>query len=424
MADQKHPKIVQKALTRAALLLFTLAALFLGWQWLASNGKDLNALRTVDTKGMISAIEFGRDGQQLVVFAPDGKIIKEPKYTEGDVDRDPTWQPNGNALFFVSDRKDNVFHIFRWNPGFEAELRTQLGTRSRNNPSFAVETALTNRDAEALITSGGKVLALDPRSGETRQMLPPVGKEVPTGGGEDGAGSASQFDAVYAQFGDSFKGARWCGNQQFIAAIMGRDSGEVLILQDMNPKDERDRLPFPIAAGEKIQFDVNPADGTLVFSVQGFLPPNGQIPKDWIKNGKVKKPFENLIARFDPFTKAPEPIATSPSNETAFGSPKISPDGATVLVVIGSFEPGASLMPKGLFAMPNKTGGGQLGAGIVQGEVFEPSWSPDGSRIVYAKREGGKRSIFTAAKDGSSERSVSGGQGNYGTPLYSPQVGG
>ncbi|MFZ4507384.1 MAG: TolB family protein [Fimbriimonas sp.] len=411
-------------LLRFAGLLFFLAALWLGWGWFKERASDPGSVRVVDTKDMIAAVEFKDEGQQAVIFKPNGDLMANEGYGKGNIDKDIVWQPNGNALFFISDRKDRAFHIFRWNPGFEPEARS-YGTRSRGNPWFSTQQDDETANNEALITSGGKVLSFDPKTTNTRQMLPPVGREVSQASGDEaGAGSGSQFDGVYKAYGDSFKYARWCGNKQFIAAVIRGDTNEVLIVQNMSPKTEREQLPVPVAAGEKIDVDVNPKDGSLVFAVMNFSTPDGKIPPQWIKNGKVTKPFEHLLARIDPTKEQAEPIATSNSNDSAFGSPRISPDGAAVLVAIGSFVPGSGLEPKGLFSMPNAVGGGQAAARLAIGAIFEPSWSPDGTRIAYAKRVDGKRAIFTSSKDGSGERNVSGSKGNFGSPLFSPQKSG
>ena len=73
--------------------------------------------------------------------------------------------------------------------------------------------------------------------------------------------------------------------------------------------------------------------------------------------------------------------------------------------------------------MPLQPNGGSAGAPIAKGTIYEPSWSPAGDKIVFARREvDGKRSIFSINKDGTGERKISDGKGNYGFPKFSPQV--
>jgi len=114
-------------------------------------------------------------------------------------------------------------------------------------------------------------------------------------------------------------------------------------------------------------------------------------------------------------------VAASPNDQAAFGTPVFSPDGASVALTIGEYKDGA-MSPKALIVMPARTSGGQAGARLILGEVYEPSWHPSGNSLVYIKRDpDGKRSVYTVNKDGSGERSLSGGRGNFAYPTFSPQ---
>jgi TolB protein len=51
-----------------------------------------------------------------------------------------------------------------------------------------------------------------------------------------------------------------------------------------------------------------------------------------------------------------------------------------------------------------------------------PSYSPDSRRIVFeSDREGGTQQLFVMASDGSGPRRISGGDGRYSTPVWSPR---
>lgn len=51
-----------------------------------------------------------------------------------------------------------------------------------------------------------------------------------------------------------------------------------------------------------------------------------------------------------------------------------------------------------------------------------PSYSPDGRRIVFeSDREGGTQQLFVMGSDGSVPRRISGGDGRYSTPVWSPR---
>jgi len=426
--ESPQPKISQKLLLRTAGLLFVLAILFFGYQYFRGRKGDFETA-SKSTGGMIAAVQYQDDGQQVVAIKPDGTIVGNLGWQKGDIDRDIAWQPDGGYLFFVSDRiaKDvkekgvKTLNIYRWNPETNVEpTQRTMGTRGRNNPSFAADADPTEKPT-ALITSGGYVLEFDSEDRSTRQVLPPVGKEV-TSSGEEGNGSGSQF-AIYQSIGNSFRVAVWLKNRRYIAAIMRRDEGEVLVVQDMDPKDERAARPQPIAAAEHLDIAVDPKNGNLIYVVQGFQWPMDQpIPAQFKKNGKILTPYRHALISLDPAEGKTSPIAISPNDTVSFSSPAVSPDGSKVAIVAGPFDSSGSVTPKELDVMPVQEFGVRARATLVKGEVYEPSWNPAGDLLVYAKRVDGKRSIFTVRADGEDERNISGGQGNFGYPVFSPQT--
>ncbi len=420
-----QPKISHRLAVRTLFLILVLGAVYFSYTWWKDKSQDLTDLKPATTRGWLAAVEYQQDGQQVVTFSPDGKVVASPGWKPGMTDRDLTWNPSGNRLFFVSDREDNNFNIFRWNPTDGSDpVRKTTGSRSRGEPQFNRESA-EDSDKSALITSGGFVLEYTPKDMSTRQVLPPLGRDIVQSSDEEGGGSTGQFSGAYEKFGNSFKIARWCKQKTWIAAVMRRDQGEVLILQNLAPNAEgKLPRPLPVAAGEHVDFDVNPKDGTIVFVVQGFQwPDETQIPAEFRKGNKVTRPFAHLVGHIDPDAKANEgPLAASKDDEISFGSPSISPDGASVVLVAGKYENG-SLSPKALAAAPIQQGGMNLAARLAIGEVYEPVWSPDGETIAFAERQkSGKRAIVTIHKDGSGRTVLGGDTGNFGNPSFSPQL--
>jgi len=425
MATASTPKIAQRLVVRTLILLFALAALFFAYQWTREKRGDYDDLVKANTVDMIAAIEYKDNGQQAVVFKADGTKVANTGYVDGSIDRDLAWTPDGQRLYFVSDREGaepgsdvKAFNIFRWNPDANsAAARRTAGSRGRSNPSFPDE---PSEDGTALITSGGNVLIFDPKDGSTRQLLPPVGREISRGSDDEGAGGASSFDTIYGQLGSSFRVAKWAKNKRYIAAIMRRDEGEILIVQDTEPNDKGNvPPPVPIAAGDRVEISVSPTDGTLYYSVMGFQWPDVRmVPAEFRVNNRVTVPFKHAIGIFD-FNAPVGPVVASEDDEVAFGPPIVSPDGAELLVTVGSYADG-SIQPRQLALMPARAGGGAAPAILLEAEVYEASWHPSGQRVVYIKREGGKRSIYTIEKDGSGERSIS-SDGEYASPIFSPQ---
>jgi TolB protein len=50
-----------------------------------------------------------------------------------------------------------------------------------------------------------------------------------------------------------------------------------------------------------------------------------------------------------------------------------------------------------------------------------PSYSPDGTRIVFESDRGGRQQLYVMNADGSNQQRISFGNGNYGTPVWSPR---
>lgn len=424
--SKSQPKILQKMLLRTLGLTIALGALFFAYSWTREQKGDFGGITAADTKGWVLAIKYQPDGQQAVAIKPDGTLVGNAGWKAGTVDRDAVWQPDGNRAFFVSDREApgnpkgvKAFNIFRWNPvaNGEPDQRT-IGTRGRSDPAFPVQPV--EGPETALITSGGFVLEFDSKERSTRQVLPPVGNEISTSEGEGGQAATSQFSAFYGELGNSFRTARWLRGKDFIASVMRNDDGEVLVIQDMRPSpDGKFKRPAVPVAGDRIDIAVDPKTGNLVFAVMGFrFPPGQPIPPQYKKGNTITVPFKNALFRVDPDKGLEPPVAVSDTG--AFAHPVVSPDGSQIVMVMGIFEDGG-VTPKQLSIVPNQSGGAPAQATLVEGEVYEPVWTKDGSKILYAKRADGARSIFEIGKDGSGERNLTGGKGDFVNPAPSPQ---
>lgn len=418
--DKVEPKIVHKLAVRTLLAILSLGALFFGLTWLLRYFKDPGSYGSVETTNMIAAVEFQKDGQQAVVVKPDGTILKSPDYKPGSTERDLTWQPDGGRVYYVSDRDNQTFQIYRWRPteGGESEART-LGTRGKSYPSFAPD---ADPKDPLLIASMGTIQELDPTKRATHQVLPPMMNELPQGTAEEeGGGGSSLFRALYGELGDSFARAQLLPGGTTIAAIMRGSRGDVLVLQDLEPgANGRMKPPQPLAAGDRIDFSISKKGGVL-FSVQNFNFPNDAMMKAASVNNVAKVPFRHAILFVEGPGKPWIPIAISQVDEQAYGQPAISPDGDKLLAVIGKYD-GTNLVSEGLVTMPVAERGAQSSAHLVNTPTFEPTWDATGRKIAYIKREGGKRAIFTANPDGSEEKNLTGTKGDFSRPLFSPKV--
>lgn len=432
----EQAQITKRLIIRTAALLLLIAGLIYAFQYYRVIGKDPDGLTKSNTAGMIAAIEYKRDGgREAVIFRPDGSVIRNEGWQEGKHDQDLAWSPDGNFLYFVSNRERNSFNVVRWSPSAGKAVIRTLGTRGKSNPTFTTE-KLPDASKKALVTSGGVVFEYDPYDMSLRQVLPPPANEIVTSQAEESGGAESQFTGYYGKLGQAFRVARWMKGKSWIAAVMKRDNGEILIAQSLEPGDGG-KLPPPvtITAGERIDFDISGSNGSLVYSVIGFQWPDTEsIPPEFRKGNRVTVPFRHLVGVFDPEEassgtveqsqpKGNGPVVMSKDDKAAFLSPRFSPDGSTIVLVAGSYDASSSsITPRALATMPAQVGGAQGGKTVATGEIFEPSWSPDGNSIVFARREKGRRTIFTINSGGGSERNVSGDQGDFGFPLYSPQT--
>jgi Tol biopolymer transport system component len=236
---------------------------------------------------------------------------------------------------------------------------------------------------------------------------------------EDGGGAVGQFDQLYNQFGNTFKEARWNHDKTFIYALMARDNEEVLIVQNVADPNSP---PMPIAAGDRINFDVSPIDGSLVFAVRNFrFPLLELVPEQFIVNNRVVVPFRNALAMLNPEQSEPfKLVAASDTDEVAFASPAISPDGKSIVVVVGEAGDDFAFTPLTLVLLPAAELSAPQAQPLLEGSVYEPAWSPDGTRIVFALTEGTNRNIYTISSSGTNRRKVS-PDGVFSHPSFSPQ---
>ncbi len=414
-SDSSQPQINQKLLQRTALFLVLLAVCFGGLRYYQSKQGDFDS--GGDSTGMIAAIRRESDGQQAVLIGPGGTIKTTTSWKTGVTDREPVWSPDGRFLFFCSDREKSTYNIFRWNPQRDdAENRT-IGGTSRSNPTFASD----DTGESLLMIMGGTVRELDPKTKKTPQVLPPQNAEVTQSGEGDESGTEGAFSAIYGNLGKSFRLARYMPGRQAIAAIMRREEGEILVYQSLQEVNGKLPKPNPIAAGDRIDFDVDPKGGKIVYSVQNFRWPDpAMAPPQYRKENKITVPFRNMIGFLDPAGKSQGIIAAAGDDKQAFGTPRIAPDGSRFVVIGGHMEEG-SLHSDALLTVPTVQQGIASASVLTKGEIYEPAWSLDGKRLVYAKRVGGKRDLFTMGSDGTNEASLTKGQGDFSNPLFSPK---
>ena len=413
---------------RTLILLGMAGALVAAFYFYNGNKDDWEGIVKAETNGTIAAIESGPDGDQVVFVKPDGTVTHDKAFVKGSYDRELAWSPDGNNAFFISDRvKDEKsgtrsVHVFRWNASKEESQVRTVGNRSRGNPTFPVGPAAASDTC--LIVSAGEVLELDPKTKKTTQVLPPRNPEGGKLAGE-GEGKESAFTSAYGEMGTSFRLARWAKGKQWIAAIMHREEGEILVCQNMQLHDGKYDQPIPLAAGQHIDLAVSPDSNAIYFAVRDFQWPSKNPPPDAIKNGVVTRPFVNYIAAFDLDSKAQQRIVVvAPDATVCFGSPAVSPDGKQLAAVAGKYPGDGGIEPMSLIVMPTTMSKGNPPKGYARGYVSDPSWSPNGKQLLFLMRDADNvRTIYRMATDGATPpEAITKGKFNYSSPLFSPQT--
>ena len=405
---------------RLAIMSIILLVFVSGGYWFIGLKGDIQL--DSNTASMIGAMNLQEQGSQAVVIDPQGKITGSSGYVAGKSDRDLAWDPRGNRLFFISDRKDESFHIYRWDPQRDKIDQKSVDKAGRSNLVFDAQDKGTG-ELVGLVLVRGTVQQFTPKTAKSQQVMPPP-KKV-DGGPENG--SASTFDLVYKRYGVSFKSARWFGNRRYIAAVMRReDKGESLIIQDSEP-DEKGEIKPPqlMLIAERFNLAVDPKTGNLVFSVTDVLPildKDGKPTTDADGN-PTKYPFSHaileLVVADGKFTM--QPIGASPNKELCFVNPVVSPDGSSLMFLVGKYAGEGNMAIQSLGSCPLTSGGIQSASPISQGNISDPSFSPDGRKIAYVKQEGGHQAIFIASSDGSGAKNLTGSVGDFASPIFSPQ---
>ncbi len=426
--EPKQPLINKKLVIRTLLSLFTLALLLAVYSWLRNRGTDVD-LGSVQSKDWIAALEYTRgSGTHAVIIKTDGTILPSPGFKDGTHDRDLAWRPDGNRLYFSSDREENAFNIYRWNLASGLTERRTLGKITKSDPSFQAGEA-SELAVNPIIVFSGMAWELDPGDGKANQLVPPkTGKNDAAVDTRD----ESSGDKLSGGFGEgaAFKvmEARYFGGKQYVAVIRRTDTGECLSIQSMEvAKNHR-----TVAAGDRIFMDVDPHSGKLYYSVLGFQwPDQNNIPPQFITNGVIKKPFAHYILGFNAATFEMDmgPVIASTDDSSCFSHIAISPDGTTLACVVGEYKSDGEFSTKAIISMPAAPSGARNVAKLYPGgkdlsnlQITNLSWSPDGKHITFGTIDSAHaRTVCVIDKDGSNYKELTKGKGDFGLPVFSPQ---
>lgn len=429
----KQPAILRKRIARGTIGVVGIGILAFVFFKFVSGAKNIDP-GEFESAGYIAALKETEDGEQAVLISPSGEAVLSPDYTEGSNDQPPAWTRDGNRVYFASDR-DEQSHVYRWNQPRNLVERMTIDKRTKSGVSF--DPIAEGTDTTCLVISGGTVIVLDPVKKVSRQILPP-GKASSEGDEQEGA--RDQFEQIYSGLGTSVRQVRWSRDREYLLVVLRREDGEILIAQKMGkvarPVDATDQYrmdmskrPIAVIAGDKIDFDVSPSDGLVVFTCMGFqFPDPKMIPPEFKVNGRVSLPFRHVLGMYrpgdggmyEPSQTAQQFVALGEDDQFCFASPKMSPQGTEFVAIVGKYEGSGVMQPNNLVLMPFKPRGGEEASTLSSaGNISDPAWHPSGQSILFVSRLEGKRTIFSVNRDQSGLKKVS-PEGNFRAPAYSP----
>lgn len=236
MQTTQLPKILQRKRNVWAILALVIVALVYGYQWLKDRDADID-IGSVSSKGWISMISMKDTGSVAAILKPDGTILEAPGAKPESSDRDLVWRPDGNRIFFSSDREGGAYNIYRWNLSTNVVMRRTLGKISKSDPSFLPDP----KDTDPLFIYGGLPWQLDPKSGKAEKIYPAESKEKKgeVNLNEEGAGESVGGFGMGAEI--KARTARYIGDREFIAFIRKFEEGEQLIVARVGSASPNDR---------------------------------------------------------------------------------------------------------------------------------------------------------------------------------------
>lgn len=409
---------------RTAIVGVVVAALVAGAVYLRSRpqGLPIADIPPVNSKGYIAAL-MERDGKtRVVAILPDGTVREAPG--DGDVvDNELTWKPDGRRVVFVSNRSaGGSFQVFEWTPDREAEpIQLTPGGASRQNPWFAPDSK------QFVYASGGNILATTYPQLRARRIMPPSdspeGRETESGEHIHAPGDDHDHDlvtTVWESFSQAIEGeafSRGYLDGDTLLGVYTTSRGQALILQDLDPADQREAIPQAPFGGAAIDTSFHGPTGKAVVAIVDFKFPNlAEVPPEAIgPDGRVTPPFTNGLFAIGLRDKSAFPIFLSADDSQTLMSPSISPDGSQVAFVIMEKVDGVKRV-SGMLVAPIEEGGVQKARQVAQGEISSPVWSPDGSTLAFIK----DGDVWTIGVDGQNEKNLTNGKGRFSTPLFSP----
>lgn len=296
-------------------------------------------------------------------------------------DRLPTWSPKRTELVSVSDREEGNYEVFvcAWNGAYVRRLTTSEGTK--DVPVWSPD------GTEILYISSGKVFSMKRHGGTEEQYLPPVNSQ--------NLGLAGlMMPYVYAA---------WSPDEKALLFVQSTDRGrEAYVVEKSRAQllaPDSEIRPLPVMVARSLDVAWAPRGERVV---SAYINGNG-------KHGLHFVDLQTLESR---------DLILSEGDTVGCARPAFSPDGRKIAFEMWSVREGNPNRCQGVYVI-NVSGGAPKQ--VMAGDAREPSWSPDGKRLVCTvAREDGGRDIWRVNADGTGATNLTKGKGDNYNPAWSP----
>ena len=293
--------------------------------------------------------------------------------------RQPMWSPDGRTIVFFAYR-DGGYDIWAINPDGSNQHKLTWGTYDDREPIYSHDgTRLAfSSDRGNPLGSDYNIWTLDLRSGELKQITKNPSEDfMPSWSPDDD-------EIAYATSRDSYE-SLWATNLKSMGERRVRSvKGARLDAPSFGPKGE---LLYHVTAGQETRYEIDGKAVTGSENVFAFRA-SWASPTEYVyvSDGKIRRrstaglPMQSVEFTATMAVTHPEYThrvrdftSTTPRKTLGVVRPVISPDGSQIaFAAIGD-----------IYVMP-VTGGAAVNLTKDSALDTDPSWSPDGSSLVYS----------------------------------------
>lgn len=380
----------------------------------------------IKSQGMIAAIKNSNMGGAHVVVLTRNGIIRELSATEA-TDHDAVWDANGKRILFISNRtRDGSFQVFEWKPDRDndpVQITPDGASRSR--------LWMSANGKFLLVTTRGEVFQIEYPRRFFRRVFPPSNQPDPFAGAEQEIRQHAHTTAEdialerWRQLQEALEGEAFLegfvdGTGTYFAGVYKTATAHAVVLHHLQTMEAFPQAPW---GGTNVEIAFHPHRPEIIVALQDFQFPNrAQVPHDLIQpDGSIKRPFIHGLL----WASIPEVVTgksvgailfASKSGDEAWTDPVFAPTGEHFAIVHSKKQNG-KLNRDGLYIVSLSPEGITKVIQVAQGEIYDPTWSPDGEHLAFI-RDG---DVFVIERTGGGEINITQGRGVFRSPAFSPQ---